>query len=450
VIEFKEAKVQFDNEKLYQYCVAIANEGGGHLLLGISNDPPRSVVGTSAFREPSRMVEKLCQTLKFRVDIEEVDHPDGRVLVFIIPPRPRGTAYEHKGAYWMRSGESLTPMNESQLRKIFSEGKPDWLNEYSRTDVTLEDLAELLNFKRFYELLKMPYPTDKHSAAERLGNEGLVDTIGGGYSIRRLAAILLANNLADFPDLVRKALRVIVYNGNSKLQTKLERTGSMGYAAGFRGAVRFIGEQLPQNEVIEGAIRKEIKLVPDAVIREVLANALIHQDFFVEGVSVMVEIYDNRVEISNPGLPLLPVERFIDGCQSRNEQLAALMRRFGICEEKGSGIDRVVQFAEFLQLPAPEFRTGYRSTIMTLFGSKDFDEMGKDDRIRACYQHSALKYVMGEQMTNQSLRQRFNLPESKSAIVSQIISATIEQGLVKPDQAMGGSRKFARYLPFWA
>ena len=430
--------------------MAIANEGGGHLILGVSNDPPRPIVGTAAFREPLKMAEKLCQVLKFRVDIEEVNHSDGRVLVFIIPSRPRGTAYEYKGAYWMRSGEALTPMNESQLRRIFSEGKPNWLGQYSRVDVSLEELPELLHFKRFFELLRIPYPTDTHAAAERLVSEGLLDSTAGKYSIRRLAAILLANNLAEFPDLTRKALRVIVYNGTSKLQTKLERSGSMGYAAGFRGAVRFIGEQLPQNEVIEGAIRKEIKLVPDAVIREILANAMIHQDFSVEGTSVMVEIYDNRVEISNPGLPLLPVERFIDGCQSRNEQLAALMRRFGICEEKGSGIDRVVQFAEVLQLPAPEFRTGYQSTVMTLFGSRDFDEMGKDDRIRACYQHCALKYVMGEQMTNQSLRQRFNLAEAKAAIVSQIISATMDQGLVKPDQAMRGSRKFARYLPFWA
>jgi len=262
--------------------------------------------------------------------------------------------------------------------------------------------------------------------------------------------MLLANNLEKFPELARKALRIIVYNSNSKLQTKLERHGSMGYAAGFRGAVRFIGEQLPQNEVIEDAIRKEVKLVPDDVIRELLANALVHQDFRLEGTSVMVEIYENRIEISNPGEPILPVERFIDGCQSRNEHLAKWMRRFGICEEKGSGIDRVVQAAEFLQLPAPDFRSGYQSTVLTIFGPRDFEEMGRDDRIRACYQRCALKYVMSEQMTNQSLRERFNLPESKSAIVSQIISATMESGLVKPDEKVGGSRKFARYLPFWA
>ena len=432
-LEFKEAKAQFDNDKLLQYCVALANEGGGHLLLGICDGnppPPRKVVGTQAFRDPVKTEEKI--------------------FVFVVPSRPYGSAYQYKGAYYMRSGEQLVPMSESQLRTIFSEGKPDWLEEHSRVGLTAREIVELINVKKFFELLKLPYPSDDHAAIERLENDGLVDTIDGKYGIRRLAALLLANDLENFPELARKALRIIVYNGNSKLQTKLERHGTMGYAAGFRGAVRFIGEQLPQNEVIEDAIRKEVKLVPDAVIRELLANALVHQDFRIEGTSVMVEIYENRVEISNPGEPLVPVERFIDGCQSRNEHVAMLMRRFGICEEKSSGIDRVVQAAEVLQLPAPDFRTGYKSTVVTIFGPRDFEEMGRDDRIRACYQHCALKYVMSEQMTNQSLRERFNLPENKSAIVSQIISATIEVGLVKPDEKVGGSRKYARYLPFWA
>ena len=126
------------------------------------------------------------------------------------------------------------------------------------------------------------------------------------------------------------------------------------------------------------------------------------------------------------------------------------MRRMGICEEKSSGIDRVVQAAEMYQLPAPDFRTGFRRTVVTIYGPKDFEEMDRDDRIRACYQHCALKWVMSESMTNQSLRERFHLPEGKSAIASQIISATIEVGLIKLDEKVGGSRKYARYLPFWA
>jgi ATP-dependent DNA helicase RecG len=109
--------------------------------------------------------------------------------------------------------------------------------------------------------------------------------------------------------------------------------------------------QLPQNEVIVDAVRKEVKLVPEVVIRELVANALIHQEVSMTGASFMVEIYSNHIEISNPGDPIMPIERFIDGYQSRNERLADLMRRMGICEEKSNGIDRAIQAAEVFQLP---------------------------------------------------------------------------------------------------
>ncbi len=127
-----------------------------------------------------------------------------------------------------------------------------------------------------------------------------------------------------------------------------------------------------------------------------------------------------------------------------------MMRRMTICEEKGSGIDRVVHQAELFQLPAPEFRAGHKRTIVTICGPRPFDEMDRDDRVRACYQHCTLRHVMSERMTNQSLRERFGLPEGKAAVTSQIIAATIEAELIKPDRTVGGSRKYARYLPFWA
>lgn len=126
------------------------------------------------------------------------------------------------------------------------------------------------------------------------------------------------------------------------------------------------------------------------------------------------------------------------------------MGRLGICEEKSSGIDRVVQLAELYQLPAPDFRAGFRRTLVTIYGPKDFDRMDREDRVRASYQHCALKWVMSEKMTNQSLRERFHLPEGKSAVVSQVIAASIDMGLIKLDEKTGNSRKYARYLPFWA
>ena len=449
-LEFKEAKNQFDFGRLQQYCVALANEGGGTLLLGVANNPPRPVVGSQAFPDVVKIAQDLFHAIGFRVDVEAVAHPDGRVLVFHIPSRPRGTAYHLVGKYLMRAGEALVPMSEDQLRRIFAEGEPAWLEEHSVAGLDEQQVVELLDGQTFFELLKLPYPTDRAGVIDRLLRERLVDELGGAFAIRRLGALLLARRLEDFSDIARKAPRVVIYTGNSKLETRLDQTGSKGYAVGFQGLVQFVMNQLPQNEVIEDALRKAVKLIPEVVVRELTANALIHQDFAVGGASVMIEVYNNRVEFSNPGEPIVPVERFIDGYQSRNERLADLMRRFGICEEKSSGIDRVIQAAEFYQLPAPDFRAAHRRTVVTLFGPKPFEEMDRNDRVRACYQHCALKWVMSEKMTNQSLRERFHLGEDKAAITSQIIAAATEAGQIKPDESVGKSRKFARYLPFWA
>jgi ATP-dependent DNA helicase RecG len=449
-LEFKEAKKSFDREKLWAYCIAIANEGGGHLVLGVADKLPRPVVGSEAFPNLTDTANQLFVKVGFRVDAEEIAHPDGRVVVFHIPSRPRGTAYHLDGKYLMRTGESLVAMSEDRLRAIFAEGGPDWLEEPSVTGLSGQDVVELLDTQTFFELMKQRYPSDQAGVLDRLVRERLIDRVDGSYAIRRLGGLLVAKRLDRFPDLARKAPRVVVYNGVSKLDTRIDQTGNRGYAVGFRGLHEFVMGQLPQNEVIENALRKQVKLLPDDSVRELIANALIHQDFSMGGAAPMIEVYLNRVEISNPGEPIVPVERFIDGYQSRNERLADIMRRMNVCEEKSSGIDRVVHEAEVFQLPAPEFRAGYRRTIVTIYGVRPFDEMDRDDRVRACYQHCALKWVVSERMTNQSLRERFGLPEGKAAVTSQIIGATIEAGLIKPDETVGGSRKYARYLPFWA
>ncbi len=449
-LEFKEAKQQYDFQSLCEYCVALANEGGGVLLLGIADKTPREVVGSTAFLNLPELRKRLFEKLKFRVEAEEVQCRGKRVVVFQAPSRPRGTAYHLDGRYLMRSGGSLVGMTEDRLRAIFEEGRRDWLEEYCARTLTSQQAVDLLDTQAYFELIGQPYPARQEEVIQRLLDEKLIDRHGKGISVRRIGALLLAKRLGDFADVARKAPRVIVYAGTSKLDTIRDRVGAKGYATGFQGLVDFVSAQLPQNEIIEKALRKEAKLIPESVIRELIANALIHQDFTLSGASVAIEVFGDRVEISNPGEPLFPVERFIDSYRSRNERLAWLMRRFGICEEKGSGIDRVFHEVEFHQLPAPDFTSTPHRTTVTIFGFKPFEQMDRNDRVRATYQHCALKWVLRQRMTNSSLRSRFRLPESKSAIVSQVISAATEAGLIKLDERSGTSKKYAGYVPFWA
>jgi ATP-dependent DNA helicase RecG len=168
------------------------------------------------------------------------------------------------------------------------------------------------------------------------------------------------------------------------------------------------------------------------------------------GASVSIDIYSNRLEISNPGLPCIEADRFIDEYQSRNERLADLMRRLRICEEKGSGIDKVVSHIEAFQLPPLDIRIGQKRTVTTLTAYKEFNEMDKSDKVRACFQHCVLRYLIGEKMTNQSLRERFGLNSRQSDVASRIVGLAVEEGLIKLEDPDSSSRRYAKYIPYWA
>jgi len=254
-LEFKEAKTQYDNRKLYEYCVALANEGGGFLLLGVSDKPPRRVVGTSAFNDPIAMAAKLFEAVGFRVDIEAVQHPDGRVLVFHIPTRPRGTAYHFDGKYLMRAGEALVPMSEDQLRRIFAEGSPDWSLQPAMTDCDGDKIVQMLDTQSYFDLRHIPYPANRDAVLERFAAERLIERTDTLWAITNLGAILFAKRLDLFDRLAMKAPRVIVYEANNKLRTKLDKPGTKGYAVGFSGLIEFINGLVPSNEVIEQALR---------------------------------------------------------------------------------------------------------------------------------------------------------------------------------------------------
>lgn len=449
-LEFKEAENNYDFEGLVGYCVALANEGGGRMILGVTDKAPRRVVGTKAFDVPERTVAGIYERLQLKVTFEEVAHPEGRVLLFHVPSRPFGQPVHYKGRYLMRAGEELVSMSPDQLRRIFSEGEPDWSLKAAITDCDADKVVQLLDTQSYFDLMHLPYPATREAVLERFASERMIERTGSQWTITNLGAILFAKKLDQFDRLARKAPRVIVYEGTNKLKTKLDKFGTKGYAVGFQGLVEFINNLVPSNEVIEQALRREVKMFPEIAIRELMANALIHQDFTESGTSVIIDIYDDRMEISNPGKPFISPDRFIDEYQSRNERVADLMRRLGICEEKGSGVDKVVQAAEVYQLPAPDFRVSERRTSALLFAHIDIEEMDRNDRIRACYQHCCLRYVMNKKMTNQSLRERFKLPEEKTATVSQIIAATVDDGKIKlsdPDQA---STRYRSYVPFWA
>ena len=457
-IEFKRAGEQFKDGDLMRYCVALSNEGGGVLILGMDDKPlPRPIKGTNAYADTGGLAKKILDTLNFRVNVEEFQHSDGRLLIFHIPPCPIGTARGYQGAFWMRSDESLMPMPDDELKRRFAEVAPDWSAEIAREGCDGAEVARLLNTQTYYQLRERTYPSTREDVLKTFAKEGFIVKTAKGWNITNMGAILLAQRLSDFPTLARKAARVIVYEGNNKIAARLD-TATMdpnpfdsGYATIFNQLFEFIKAQVPRHQVIEGALRREIALLPDITIREIVPNALIHQDFNESGTSVVVEIYANRIEIFNPGRPIIPVERFITENKSRNESLAKAMRLMRICEEQGSGMQKTIFAVEGQRLPAPNFRVGETRTTVVLYGPKTFAQMEKSERVRACFQHCCLKWITNEKMTNQSLRERFGLPNNQAKITAmyQLISEAVALSLIKPVETESGSKRYASYVPIW-
>ena len=280
-------------------------------------------------------------------------------------------------------------------------------------------------------------------------SENLIKSDRSGFHISMLGAVVLAKNLDDFEGLTRKAIRVIVYKGTNKTETIREQIGKKGYAVGFESLIDWVNSQLPANEEIGRALRTNTRMYPEIAIREIIANALIHQDFSAQGFP-MIEIFLDRVEISNPGHPLITPDRFIDEYVSRNEKLADILRRMRICEEKGSGIDKVFFNNELYQLPPVNIEQTVKRTRVTLYSYKKLNDLDKEERVRACYQHACLCYVSNTKMTNQTLRERFKIDEQNSAIASRIIQEALKAGKIKDDDPTSNSKKYKKYVPFWA
>ena len=360
-----------------------------------------------------------------------------------------------EGAAYIRSNSSTQPLVPGSTReielwkKIRNEGYEDLV---AAEDLEGEEVVELLAYEAYFDLLGMPRPLDISLTLHYFIKDDLIFMQDDGhFSITNLGAILFARNLSQFPLVRRKTLRIIRYSGNGRACERREREMERGYALDLDAASEFIDGALPTTEVVNGARREVKNAYPQSAIRELVANALIHQDLSVSGAGPMVEIFDNRIEFTNPGAPLVRIERIVnDPPQSRNEKLSALMRRLGFCEEAGSGWDTIIEGCELYLLPAPKIDADSgTSTRITLFGKKSYRNMTLDERLEACYWHACVKYGRDEYITNASLRARFGLAASSTSQISRLIKEAVEKPLIKPLDPTTSPRYMA-YIPYWA
>lgn len=268
-----------------------------------------------------------------------------------------------------------------------------------------------------------------------------------------LGGIAAALSLDQFSSLARKRIRVIRYKGTNKVNTIDEKMGTKGYAVGFEGLIAYLNTILPHSEAIRQSLRAQVTLYPEIALRELIANTVIHQDFAISGAGPTIEIFDDRVEFTSPGnlLPGKQLDRLIGTKpESRNETLAWNFRRYRICEERGTGFQKVVAAVELYCLPPVSFRQLENAFQVTLYAPRKFSEMSQQERIEACYQHAVLQYLSGSRtLTNTTLRERLKVNEKQRNQITNLIADAVSAGRIKRKDQHAGN-KFAEYYPYWA
>ena len=464
--EWVEFKVNFGKpEEIGEYISALANSAAlagkpfaymvwgiadhDHAIVGTSFDPSSVQIGNEALENwLLRLLEPRLNFRFFQVSVE------GRpVAVLEIERAPRqpvrfsGQEYIRVGSYKKKLKDF--PERERMLWRCFDQ--TPFEDRIAAERVPGHEVLRLLDYPAYFDLLKRPLPENRRDILEALSDDAIIRRCSvGGWDVTNLGAVLFAKRLEPFRSMRRKAMRVIQYRGDSRIEAVREQVHEQGYASGFESLIGFVNGLLPSKETIDQGIRTTAVGFPKAAVRELVANALIHQDFSITGTGPMVEIFEGRMEITNPGPPLMDASRFVDSPpKSRNESLASLMRRIGICEERRSGWDKVVLETESCQLPAPKVEVGSHYTRVVLFGPRPLSGMASAERVRATYLHACLKYVGQGYVTNSSLRQRFGIDARNSARVSRILAEAVREGAIVPDDPTA-ARKQMRYVPWWA
>ncbi len=462
-VEFK--KNNSDPNEIGEYISALSNSAAltgknrGYFVWGI-DDSTHDVVGSVFSPSKSKVGNEelenwLLRLLEPKINFEfhSVSIESLPVVILEIhaafrhPVRFNGQEYIRIGSYKKKLKDF--PEKERELWRVFDTTPFEQL--IAAENQTSTDILHLLEITSYFELFGIPIPETTERSLEQLGADRiLVRSEGDRWNITNLGALLFARRLTDFHGLGRKSTRVIEYSGTTRIRGLREQVGVRGYAVGFEGLISFVNALLPTREVIEAAVRREVPAFPELAVREIIANALIHQELSITGAGPLIEIFEDRLEVTNPGAPLVSTDRLLDSPpRSRNESLASFMRRIGYCEERGGGIDKVVFETEFYQLPAPIFEEPGDNTRVVLFGPRDTSRMDKADRVRACYWHSVLKYVNRDFLTNASIRERFGIAKTNNSIASRYIREAVEEGVIKPFD-LDAPPKLRKYVPIWA
>ena len=315
-------------------AAAILDRPNGYIVWGI-HDETHQIIGTTFDPDKKHvkrddldhwLAERLRPSVSFRFHKDRIDGKPVVVLV-ISSTLHEPVKFDNQG--YIRVGSHTRKLCDFPEKERFL-----WNSSGSRTFergtaiecAQSDDVLRFLDYESYFALTETPIPVHTLELLHILEHEKFIRSRDdGNWDILNLGCLAFARDLGDSDSLGRKSLRVVRYSGSAKYVKSQQSEFSMGYAAGFARIIDHVNSISPIEETFIGGIRKQEAHIPVASVREVIANALIHQDFVVRGIEPLIEIFDNRIEVVNPGVPLLDKRLFVNAPpESRNEALAKL------------------------------------------------------------------------------------------------------------------------------
>ncbi|MBF2759802.1 MAG: putative DNA binding domain-containing protein [Ectothiorhodospiraceae bacterium AqS1] len=418
----------------------------------------RGITGTrfnplAAKKGDEPLVDWLGRLIKPQIDFRFRKAMIGGLKIIVLQV---GHSFERpatfKGIEYIRSDDRSICIDEKsslkqRLLDILDETPFD--EEIAKDRVEGDRIGHLLDIPTWLRLRGSATTTDEKIAVEWLRKAGLIRADGRYFDITNAAALLLAKDLSQFDHLKHKIVRIVRYEGSNRRRPCEGPPHRKGYALGFAALARRIRSLLPEPPCASERIRLDAGF--EAAIRELSINALVHQDFRILDDGPQVEVFDDRIEFTNPGKPSIDPARFVDSSpEYRNEALARHTRQTGIRAPWDSGLDKVIATAERLCLPPPLFEATPKGIKATLHAPRASTTMSEDEGLLACYQHACLRQLSGRTMTCASFRRRmgFENDENGRAASARILEKASAAGWIALEKT-DDDRKPA-WLPFWS
>lgn len=448
-------------ERLRKHLSSFANlPGGGFLIYGVDDDGQIIGIEDKESRNIADTLANMARTsVEPQVTIKFITFSFyGKSLlgVYIEESFEKPVHIKNKGIErsYIRAGGQSRQMSRDELRRSIITSRSIRFGEIPAA-LSQDVLHRWENYFDFSSVIKRTIPAgivDKEALNKYLTSLSLLYQVENSYAPTNLAVACCARDFSKLHSYEKFSIRMVEYSGNTKISAKRDITVKTGYSLGLDNIVETIMSWVPYNEIIEGATRVTYPAIPKIAVREVIANAIIHRDYTKTDSEIMIELYSDRLEVTNPGglLPELSVDRLIDHpSRTRNEVLADLMRKMNFCEERGSGIDKAVISVEASGLPPISFMDGGGYFRVCIFSAKDYDSLDKEERIRAVYQHTCLNAVIQRKTTTRTIRERFKLSSDQRDKIYELIDDAIKVGKIKLANTESNSRRDHYYLPYW-